>query len=88
MPSDPCVICSEQLKAPLAKLAGPLLQETALMPESPSLADPVTVTDADETVPPSDGDVMLTSGGVWSRFTVALAVTLVPLASVAVPLIT
>lgn len=88
MASEPCVICAEQLKDPLEMVAAVPLQETEATPERPSLVSPLTGTVADWLMPPSAGDVMLTSGGVWSRLMVTLVVALLPRESVAVPVTT
>jgi hypothetical protein len=69
-------------------VAGIPLQETEATPERPSLISPATGTLAETLTLPSAGKVILTSGGVRSRLTVAFAVTLVPTESRAVPLIT
>jgi len=82
------VICSEQVKLLPEIVAGEPLHITVARPESPSLTNPLTATLIEGLIPPSGGEVMLTRGGVRSRFTVALALAVLPTASTAVPLIT
>jgi hypothetical protein len=85
---EPCVIWSEQVNAPPETVAGVLLQVTLASPDNASLEDPDTGTFADVVTLESVGEIMLTSGGARSRLMVALALTELPTASVAVPLIT
>jgi hypothetical protein len=85
---EPCVICTEQLNVPPETVAGVLLQVTFANPESASLEAPATGTFAVCVTLASVGEAILTKGGVWSRLTVALALTELPTASVAIPVIT
>src|SRR4249920_1725817 len=85
MASEPWEICSEQVKLPPETVAGIPLQEIEATPEIPSLVRPLTGIFGEVLTLPSAGEVMLTSGGVRSRFKVVLAVTLVPIESRAVP---
>ena len=62
------------------------LHVTEARPDNESLAIPLMPMLVEELTLPSLGAVMATSGGVWSRFTVTFAVALLPIVSVAVPL--
>jgi hypothetical protein len=85
---EPCVITKEQVNAPAESIAGVPLHVMLDNPERESPASPLTGTFGEAATSPLAGEVMLSSGGVWSKLIVALALAEEPDASVAVPIMT
>ena len=72
------------MNCPADRTSGPALHTEAATPETASLMAPVTTTAELSSTAPSAGAVMSMCGGVLSRLIVALAVALLPAASVTV----
>jgi hypothetical protein len=84
----PTLSVSEQVKEPFCTVAGALLQVTVEIPERASETLPFTETADVVNVAPLAGELILTVGGVLSRFTVTETVAVSPAVSVAVPVTT
>src|SRR5216684_4165573 len=82
----PLVVWTVQLKSDVEKDAATPLQVTEASPEPLSLTRPVTEMLTVGLTDPSVGEVIASSGAVWSTLIVMLSVALAPEESVAVPL--
>jgi hypothetical protein len=82
-------VTSQENAEPLSVAAAPLhVRPGAARPESESATVPLIVAVSAAAVEPSAGEEMVNAGGVLSRFTVTLTDVVLPLVSVAVPVIT